>query len=107
VTGARLLAAPLWLDARETGAVYRLQIDDMACLVSANGMDAGGDLPRDGHVRVARVIDAGNPVPASVNSRALPSDAWACLETLAARTLVPETETSRQKGAGPDATDSD
>jgi hypothetical protein len=107
VSGARMLPAVLWLDARETGAIYRLQIDELACLVSANGMDADGDLPRDGHVRVTRELAPGNPVQASPESRSLPSEAWDCLETLAARTLVPETDASRQTGAGPDAADRD
>jgi hypothetical protein len=111
VVGAILLAAPLIQAARQTGLSYMLSIDGSVLLIGSDGVE--GDFsqfdPRDTakSVYVAQSKPPERPIPATHNSRDIPTKTWTELDRLAAKILVPETEHSRSSGAGPDESNSD
>lgn len=110
IAGPLLLAVPLLNLACATGAAYRMETDGYALTCSASGVTVdtkAGRPPSAGTVAIRRapVNDGANPP--DWRSRKVSLDAWTTLEALAARTLVPETDASRARGAGPDAADGD
>ena len=106
IVGPIILAGPLLLAARRTGAAYHLTIDGHALRIGSEGVE--GDIRDfDLHeiaksVSVATSAPPSKPTPATPSSREIPAETWKALETLAAKTLVPESELSRSSGAGPD-----
>ncbi len=107
IIGPMLLAAPLVLAACRTGASYILTIDGHELRICRDGV-ASNIRDLEMHrpakfVSVARSEPPEHAVPATPASREISAKTWKTLETLAAKTLVPETEQSRSSGAGPDA----
>lgn len=99
-----LLAAPVILLAREQGAAYTLSWEGAVLRCTQEGVSAEGavDAPRAASVSLeAAPGSPARPRTPDWRSRSIAESDWDMLERLAARTLVPETEASRARGAGP------
>lgn len=106
VAGPLLLAAPLHLAARRTGAAYSLCWEGADVCVHSGGIglrNAPDDWNQLGQSVCVSVDPLPGPVPAlKTEGSMIPAADWYVLEGLAAMTFVPESEDSRAKGAGPD-----
>lgn len=104
VTGPLMLAAPLIPFAREQAVAFTLRWDGAVLHCTPGGILAKGDLRAE--VAAGVTLDS---APVSLiaqrgpdwRSRLVAAADWNCLDSLAARTLVPETAASRARGAGP------
>jgi hypothetical protein len=99
-----LLAAPVILLAREQGAAYTLSWEGAVLRCTQEGVSAEGavDAPLAAFVSLeAAPGSLGRPRAPDWRSRSIAESDWDMLERLAAKTLVPETEASRARGAGP------
>lgn len=68
----------------------------------------GGPAPKVAERVVVSLAEPERPgTPADWHSRPVADSVWSRLESLAARTYVPESAASRSTGAGPDAADAD
>ncbi|MGV6810604.1 MAG: DUF3726 domain-containing protein [Brevirhabdus sp.] len=76
---------------------------------NAQGVTWSGDVAssRAQHLTVRFAPQVVPAAPSNWRSRPVDVTDWEALETLAARTYVPETEASRRHGAGPDKADTD
>ncbi|MEM9757263.1 MAG: DUF3726 domain-containing protein, partial [Pseudomonadota bacterium] len=104
-----LLVAPCLMMA-QTGCGWRVEWRGGAAHCSVSGVKVTGQpapLVAD-WVSVARTAtpEASATAP-DWRSRDIPPDTWSLLEALAARTYVPDSDTSRALGAGPGAADAD
>lgn len=103
IAGPLLLLSPLILD----GGMWRLDWDNGAAGCGPDGAWVTGEVPKVAVVTVRRSKKDPDPCAPGWKSRAVSPAAWATLETLAARTYVPESDASRTSGAGPDDSQSD
>ena len=99
-----LLAAPVILLAREQGAAYTLSWEGAVLRCTPGGVSAEGAI--DAPIATCVTLEPAPGSPAEPRtpdwrSRRVAARDWDRLERLAARTLVPETEASRARGAGP------
>ncbi|MEO0830829.1 MAG: DUF3726 domain-containing protein [Pseudomonadota bacterium] len=107
VAGPLLLLAPLLQEA-QSGFAWRVEWDSGFAECAAAGPSIEGrPAPKVSSVRITRLACSEHGEAPSWRSRAVSEQAWEQLEALAARTYVPESETSREGGAGPDAADTD
>lgn len=98
-----LLAAPLITYAQAHGLTYRLAWDTGAVVCGPSGVVAEGtlDAPIAASITLEQLQDDLTQSRGPTwRSRSVAAQDWEHLEALAARTLVPETETSRALGAG-------
>lgn len=102
VAGAPLLLAVLLDRLQRHGEGHALKVGAASIEVVGPTLPALESPPFSGPVSVRRLPAGERPPPPPWHSRPVDPGAWASLEALAARTLVPETEASRQRGAGPD-----
>lgn len=101
VRGALLLAAPLRLDAAATGRAWRLDWPSGSLTIDSGGMaETGVRIDGPVAISVAEIRTGRETRPSSADGREVPAKAWAALEKLASKTLVPETPGSRARGAG-------
>lgn len=108
--GAPLIAGALILGARRQGTALRLRWNGGAITCAPDGLLTEGATPSARPVTglVAERCDRPPRVTAPAPSgRTIDMAAWNALDTLAARTLVPETAQSRAAGAGPGDADTD
>ena len=107
VIGPILMAAPLVLAARRSDISYTLSFDSHNLKIGRDGIEGGAGKfaphATAKFVSVSQTEQPQRPSPYTQNSREISLKAWTALETLAAKTLVPESEHSRSSGAGPDA----
>ena len=99
-----LLAAPVILLAREQGAAYMLTWEGAVLRCAPGGVSAEGAVDAPSAACVTLQPAPGIPAEPRApdwRSRSIAESDWDRLERLAARTLVPETEASRARGAGP------
>lgn len=100
-----LLAGPLLLAARRLGVAFEVTWPGARLVCSREGLAASTEIDvcpataKD--IRVSCTKDIGLPVPQNIGSREVPADSWARLQALAEATMVPESEGSRARGAGP------
>ncbi len=105
-----LLAAPVILLAREQGAAYTLAWEGAVLRCTPEGVSAKGNVDAPRAASVSLEPAPGSPATPRApdwRGRGVAAGDWDTLERLAARTLVPETEASRARGAGPAAAATD
>lgn len=104
-----LLAGPLLLAARRLSVAFEVTWPGARLVCSRQGLAVTcdtDDWPDTAEgIRVCRADDVGRPTPQNVGSREVAADAWARLQALAEATMVPDSEGSRARGAGPAADD--
>lgn len=88
---------------------WRLNWTGGAITCGAGGIAMEGPPPPDGslNVTISPIAPRDTPVSQSWDSREISADTWRFLETLAARTYVPNSAESQSKGAGPDTADTE
>jgi len=100
-----LVVGAVALAARARGVWVRVTWPGAEVICGPGGLGiaaaAGLTAPVAGPVLLADAVGASAARPPSPAARPVDPEAWSALETLAARTLVPETEASRARGAGP------
>ena len=109
--GTLLLAAPLLLEAAQGGGGFTLTCDGVTLACGPGGVQvaaAPGDWPSAAHrITLRRSAPPDAAIPATWTSREIDGESWQRLEALAARTLVPDSDSSRAAGAGPGGADTD
>ena len=110
VAGPLLLASPLLSQASITGRAYRLDADSFSLICSASGaLQVGNSMspPDIAGIDISLVEPPAKAEPADWRSRSVPLESWQRLEAFAAKTLVPESDVSRARGAGPGGSPND
>lgn len=100
-----LILGPLLAAAKLNGRNYRLCLGEEELTATGNGWVGDGDAIQagiaNGPVEICAAEDVVEGVePPNQGARILDSSDWDVLEKLAYKTLVPETEESRKRGAG-------
>ncbi len=103
VAAPLLMLAPLILE----GGSWRMDWEGGAAGCGPDGAWIMGEAPKVASVTIKRQQDGQKGTGSSWHSRPVLPEAWAALQSLAARTYVPETDASRASGAGPDDSNSD
>lgn len=100
-----LLAAPIALAARRLSARFMVAWPGVRLTCSGGGISVAAkaeDWPAMANdIRVSRCEEIGAPRQPDIGSRRVPAESWARLQALADATMVPESEGSRARGAGP------
>lgn len=105
VTSPILLAGPLLLAARSLGSAFELAWPGAQIVATPIGVAVllqpvgWPDMAQE--VRVSRGMADVAVTPPEVCARQVLAESWERLQALADRTMVPETATSRARGAGP------